>query len=443
MKQLPLFGTEGKVGLSPEFVYGEAAHKRAETITFEDHIQSALKLKDYLGIDWKFRGNFPSDFQNYVAGWNIPDSELENKTLRFLNLDLAGATGCSRRCAHCYTMEGKIDELRGIGKAQKLSHKELKLDNLLEVISSARDLGLKSVRVMGRGEPMECRDLVPFVAEMDNLGLTTVIFTRGHVLGDDHRAKSIYGSYGLNTGLDIANYLFRHRASLIVGYSSLDDTIHDGMVGISGHAVRVQEGIKTAIQAGFLDRTTGATRLAIQTAVTKLNLTELPIGYTLWQRLGASPVYNSLMVTGRSDEEFFHKATSGFEERVDIHAQIVYSMIAMGIVSDKDITKVVGAYMGTKKCHDIEQGLYLTSAGIVFPCPVVDSPQTALGDVNQEGLKKIWEINPYKSREQHICEPKRLHGFPNNFADLVAESIELNKERYQKVHEEIHRRLGV
>ena len=122
--------------------------KESSQITFSDIVAQAKAIKDSLGIDWVNGIPFPDGFQNYVRGWNDTDAALkdaeENHRLLCLNMDFGD--GCALRCPHCFTMEGAIDA-RG--------RKQMSFERVKESILEAKELGLKHVRILGRGEPTQ------------------------------------------------------------------------------------------------------------------------------------------------------------------------------------------------------------------------------------------------------------------------------------------------
>ena len=424
------------IKLAPNAVYGDEAESASKKVSFESTIQNAHDLKKYLGHDWKYRpGEFPSTFENYTSGWNASESELQNAKAKgemiFLNIDLED-NGCTRNCAHCFTMGGQIDIERGRTpniSGIRLPRARLPEDTLIKQIEQAkRQLGLKYVRILGRGEPKESPGLIRFLEQMNELGIRTVIFTRGHVIGNDAHTNKVYGKFGINTGADLGKKLYELNTSIILGYSALNDTIHDGMVGVYGHAQYSRHGLKTLMDLGF--HSENPTRLGIEAPVAKFNMAEFPVSYILFQCLGISPVYNAYMVTGNSNEEFFHKYTPSQSERVKLHGQIQEYMAKLGIESG------VGAYLGTKPCHDVELGLYVPSNGLVRPCPGYEGPDSIKGDLSSDNIVDVWR-NSRINREQHICEPKVAHGFPLNYKNIVSSVMEEEASSGKEIFEQI------
>lgn len=430
------------VSINKDFVYGLNAQKESSLNSEDRIISSALKLKEQLGLDWKYLPNtFPKNFSNFLRGWNTTNSDYHNSEndpeLLFLNIDLED-NGCTRKCSHCFTMSGMVDIERGRKKNDKIPakvKKKITKDRLISQIALAKEkLGLKAVRILGRGEPTESPYLLDFLYEMKNLGIITVIFTRGHVIGNDLHSYKVFNKHGIKNGYQLAEKLNELDASVVLGYSALNDTIHDGMTGINNHSKFSREGLKRLVALGFQDST--PTRIAIEAPIAKINMDEMPISYLLFQCLGISPIFNSYMVTGRADQKYFDSNTPKFEERLKLHAQVYYFMKSLGIVGK------IGPYLGTKECHDVSNGLYIPSSGEIRPCTGYESKNSIQGDLNEINLDEIWNNSNLKGK-QSICPPKINHGFPLNYEELLIACIEKNMIQFKQDYERIIQKLGL
>lgn len=431
-----------QIVVSKEFVYGKDAEDAASGITLHSAVQDAVSLKSFLNHPWRFLpGDFPGDYQNYVAGWNISENDIGkariDDALLFLNLDLED-NGCSRRCSHCFTMDGQIDRERGRLQrtAQSASpRRTLTQERLIDQIVKAKQLlGLQAVRILGRGEPTESPYLLDFLEQLAEHGIQSVVFTRGHVLGNDQLCRTIFKRHNISGGEQLAERLFQLNASVITGYSALDDLVHDGMTGIHGHAKESRIGLRRLMDLGF--HRCNPTRLGVEAPISRLNMKEMPVSYVLFQCLGISPVYNAYMVTGRSDEEFFLSHTPSLEERLHLHAKIQTFSRMMGICGG------VGAYLGTRECHDVEHGLYIPSTGLVRPCPGYEAADSIVGELITDDVTEIWEKHRVV-RPQHICQPKIAHGFPLNYGTLVENAITKNRDAFENEFTDIVRGIFV
>lgn len=420
-------------------------------ISLEDLIAQALEFKESIGGDWVNKLPLPPGFQNYVCGWNETDAILQgaerDRGLLYLNIDFG--TGCTLHCPHCFTQEGAVDS-RG--------RTPLPYEVLKEAILDARQLGLRCVRILGRGEPLQwvhnpnrggsdqspaCgEDIIDFIKFLHDNGIIPLVFTRGQIAGDDTMVKRFYdGAHGINNGTDLTRWLRRQEVSLFLGVSSIFPEINNEMVGIPktdrfDYDRACRRSLRLAIEAGF--NRDYPTRLAVEMPITNLNIMEMGVRYILFQMLNISPCTNVYMVTGRALTYGLGEITDPPQDRfVDNYAMVARFAQNMGI----DVR--VGSYAGTKECHDVSCGMYLTLNGDLYPCPGYEGIHNLVGSLRTHSLRKIWENNPYGGHPQSICPPKIGTHFPPDFADIIDNQIKLNKFRYDELFSRIVQGLEV
>ncbi len=411
-----------------------------------DLIEQARGFKESIYGEWINKPPFPASFQNYVAGWNETDEVLRiaeaDHQLLYLNMDFGD--GCSLRCPHCFTQEGAVDT-RG--------RNPLPYERLKESIMEARGLGLRCVRILGRGEPTqwihslnkndpaEGEDLLDFIGFLNNVGVRPLIFTRGQVIGDNDRIQRIYaGAHGVNTGQDLMRLLERLGVSLFVGVSSIFPDVNDEMVGIPisesyNYDDTCRTTLRLALQEG-LNRS-NPTRLAVEMPITNLNIIEMGVRYLLFQMLNISPCTNVYMVTGRAMTYGLGEITDPPQgEFLNAYAMVTRFARNMGIHS------ALGSYAGTKECHDVSCGMYLTLNGDLYPCPGYEEIHNMVGSLRTHSVKTIWENNPYGGHPQSICPPKIGTHFPPDFEDSVEKCIEQNQGEFDDLYAQIKEQLG-
>lgn len=421
--------------------------KELSQVTFDDIVSQARAIKENLGINWVHSVPFPSNFQNYVRGWNDTNEALEdaeeNHRLLYLNMDFGD--GCALRCPHCFTMEGAIDA-RG--------RNQMSFDRVKESILEAKELGLRHVRILGRGEPTQWiakpgasrpnrdEDLIDFIKFLHANEITPLIFTRGHVLGDEERIKHTFGgAHGVNNGEDLIRLLADNGVSIFLGISSIFPEVNDEMVGIPKrpnyhYDDHCRRALRLAVGAG-LNRT-NPTRLATEMPITNLNITEMVVRYVLFQCLNISPCTNVYMVTGRA-------MTYGLGEISDPPQEQFldqYSMV-LRFARNMGINLKIGPYAGTKECHDVSAGMYLTLNGDLYPCTGYEGVNNILGSARQHSIKDVWENSPYGGHRQSICPPKIGTHFPPDFERQVERCVESNTSRYDEVFDAICAGLGI
>jgi len=411
----------------------------------QDILKTANQLREEIGGAWRQSLPFQPDFQNYIKGWNASDTELkdaaEQGKLLYLNMDFGD--GCTLQCPHCFTRDGAIDR-RG---------REMVNFNLLkERILEAKELGLIAVRVLGRGEPTQWvarkadgqpkpgEDMIDFFTFLHEHEITPLVFTRGQVIGDDEKVRRFYGgAHGVHSGRDLAKLLRKLDVSIFYGLSSIVQLINNEMVGFGKsqqYDAWCRNGLRLLIEEGF--NHDNPTRLAVESPITNLNVAEMLVRYVLFQMLNISPCMNVYMVAGRAMTYGLGEITDvPQDEFLDMYAGVTYFMRRMGIKGE------IGSYAGTKECHDISNGLYLTLNGDIYPCPGYESFQNYVGRISTHTMKQIWTNNPYGRHPQSVCPPKIGTHFPPDFVDLVEAAVLKGGERYEALFQQICAGLGV
>ncbi len=407
-------------------------------------IHAARRLKEEIGAEWIHKIPFEQGFENYIRGWNSSELELreadETGAMLYLNMDLG--MRCTLNCPHCFTMDGAIDA-RG---RNFVSYSLLK-----ERIVEAKEIGLKAVRILGRGEPTQWiarnrdaedtgGDFMDFIKFLHENDITPLVFTRGQIIGNDSAAANFYGgTHGVWTGDDLVKALHEMNVSVFLGVSSIFPDVNNEMTGRGkqgDYDPWCRRALSMCIAAGF--HRNNPTHLAVESPITTLNIHEMPVRYVLFQALNVSPCMNVYMVTGRVQALGLDNVTDPTQEQfIDIYCTVAYFMRRMGIRGR------LGPYAGTKECHDVSNGMYLTLNGDVYPCPGFDNAQSLVGSIRTHSLKKIWENNPLGRRPQSICVPKIASHFPPGFEDQVEELVDRNQSRYESTFREICDGLGL
>ncbi len=425
--------------------------KENSQISLDDIIAQALQLKNDINASWINKTPFQTSFQNYIKGWNetneiIQDAE-SNHRLLYLNMDFGD--GCTLRCPHCFTHEGAIDA-RG--------RTPLPFERLKDAILEAKTLGLKCVRILGRGEPTqwvynphrkavgnipaEGEDVIDFVKFLHANNIIPLIFTRGQILGDDAKiAWAFNGAHGVRNGENLVRLLYENGVSLFIGLSSIFPEINNEMVGLPdssrfNYDSACRRSLMLAATAGF--NKSNPTRLAVEMPITNLNIVEMAVRYILFQMLNISPCTNVYMVAGRAMTYGLGEITDPPQEQfLDYYAMVTRFAHNMGIISK------IGPYAGTKECHDVSSGMYLTLNGDIYPCPGYEGIQNFVGSLRTHTIREIWENNPYGGHPQSICPPKIGTHFPPDFSEKVERLLKHEQTRYDDIFNRIYSRLMI
>lgn len=424
--------------------------KKYSKVSIDNLIGNALQFKEEINAELINSFPLPADFQNYVRGWNATDEELavaeKERHLLYINMDFGD--GCTLRCPHCFTHEGAID-------AQ--GRDPIPYDRIKEAVLEGKELGLKCIRILGRGEPTQWiaggnkspgltpakgEDFIDFITFLHDNDIIPLVFTRGQIIGDDRRVQWAYGgTHGITEGQDLIKTLFDLDVSLFMGLSSIFSGINNEMVGLPENASYnydsvCRRAIKLSLARGF--NIGDPTRFAVEMPITNLNIMEMAVRYILFQALNISPCTNVYMVAGRAMTYGLGEINSPSQEQfLDMYSTIHRFSQRMGINAK------IGAYAGTKECHDISNGVYLTLNGDIYPCPGYEGVHSFIGSLRTNSLKEIWENNPYGGHPQSICPPKIKTFFPPDFDKQVESYLNKNVNRYDDLFDRICTELGV
>ena len=164
---------------------------------------------------------FPENYVNDVLGWGISRNELEQNAGKLLTLDIDFGSRCSLNCPFCFRRENSVDA----------SKKELGLDFLVKLIEEAIPLGLKTIKFLGAGEPLENPGILDFIQILSDQNIISVLFTKTGLIADDAKVSKLFSSHGIICGQELSKYLYDRDVSIVQGFNSFNDQIQCEMAG--------------------------------------------------------------------------------------------------------------------------------------------------------------------------------------------------------------------
>ncbi|GHT42855.1 hypothetical protein FACS189443_6270 [Planctomycetales bacterium] len=119
-----------------------------------------------------------------------------------LTLDIDFGDVCSLNCPHCFRRDNAIDK--------RDDRKQLEANDLKEVIIQSKELGLKSIKFLGKGELLENKDLIDFLLFLKDNDITPILFTKGHVIVMIRKSASTTKTLrvGVNSFKNYVNAMF-------------------------------------------------------------------------------------------------------------------------------------------------------------------------------------------------------------------------------------------
>lgn len=206
---------------------------------------------------------------------------------RLLAIRLETNTSCNLHCRYCYAQSGEA------------SVKEADLETLKRIVSEAKALGIRSVVVIGGGEPTLYPEFRELIAYIDSLGIIPMIFSNTVLITKD-----------------LAEFLCEHNASVMGKLDSLRPEVQDYLAGKEGAAKSIRKGLENLIEAGFSKvEEPGLLRLGVSFVSNKMNLEEIEDIWHFCRKNNIFPNMEILTPTGRANDELIAQLLTADEIR--------------------------------------------------------------------------------------------------------------------------------
>jgi MoaA/NifB/PqqE/SkfB family radical SAM enzyme len=348
-------------------------------------------------IEEIFKDKFPEGYKNNVAHWgNFSKEDLHQKlddgTYKLKHMDIDLGNICSLACKHCFRRDDRSDSVEDL----------MNEETIISYLKEAKELGLESVKFLGRGEPFQNKNFLGFLKKLYDMGIGASIFTKGHVIGDDKLAKAYNSQYGINNGQELADKLKELDVSILIGFNSFDKETQNEYVGgtdcvIKNYATIRDKAIERLVKAGLNEYVEGKeTRLALITAPVKPeNVEEVSEIYAWGRRRNMYVISCPSTVSGKGIEET-KRAEQNNNYLENLKQQYVKNYIFNIenelMTLDQFKEEGVSLYPGAHVCTQTAAGMYMMLSGKVVRCPGrLDNQSTFSEDIRKEkSLKEVW-----------------------------------------------------
>lgn len=204
---------------------------------------------------------------------------------RLLAIRLETNTSCNLHCRYCYAQSGED------------SIKIADFSALKRIISEAKELGIRSVVVIGGGEPTLYPDFRELIAYIDSLGIVPMVFSNTILITEE-----------------LAEFLYGHNASVMGKLDSLRPEVQDYLAGRKGAFEDIKTGLENLVKAGFSNPDEpGKFRLGISFVSNKMNLEEIEDIWHFCRKNNIFPNMEILTPTGRANDELEDKLLTADE----------------------------------------------------------------------------------------------------------------------------------
>ncbi len=318
-------------------------------------------------------------YVNAIVGWQFPETTIlkylpnKEKPLLTMDFDYPSQNKCNLRCKYCFIEEDSREKGALLNKTAKIS-----LGQLKKVFKAAKELGLKSAKLVGDQESLLERDFLDFIDFMDDLGIWVVVFTNGAVLANDNACKK------LHRGLDsyqFIEYLKKKRVSVMLKFHSFNNAIEDELVGVKGYALKRNLVLDKFLASGFnridsypfqehlsdlIDEQRGWARLGLESVITPqcvddvIDIYKLKIEKDIYIDLDP-PVAVGLTRDKKTRQRLGIDVDP--EVLLELNKKIYEINLEYGIEY-----KGPSPYFGGLPCSQLPYGLYVNSIGHLYPC---------------------------------------------------------------------------
>ncbi len=318
-----------------------------------------------------------------------------------LTLDMAIPGDCLNDCIFCGYKGTQIGD-------------GLSLEEIKKIIADFSDLGGKSIKILGEGEPLLRTDIFDIFDYMHQKNLQSVLFTCGDVIGNDNLAKKFHKI----SGEEIATKLNESNTTIMLKFEAKNQ---DEIVQRKGYSQERDFALERLINKGLNQH--HPTHLGLGIVVLSLNYEEISENYEWAVQNNVYPLLCPLMPIGKASNPEYRKEIGISQEQiVDLSAKLYKIAIKNGIKIETPAD-----FPGGLPCDIARAGFYIGDTGDIYVC----ESEEKVGNIRNTNLTDSWNIikdlknKKYgNNRWNGFCYQKRKVGIlPSNFDELVIEKL--------------------
>ena len=353
----------------------------------------------------------PRPYTNTIQNFFFSDDEVleANDKGNLLKLDLDVGKSCNLNCGFCYVNTQNPDSEDYIRTTT---------ERVKGIIDEGIDLGLKTIKVVGAGEPFLFRGLLDILEHAEEKGVGTLVFTAGHIIGNDNLAKKIFKKEGVESGEDLISRLEDFRTSVVVKYNTFDDELQNELVAagssIKDYAKVRDRGLLRLVKRGFNSHT--PTRLGVDVLLLESNYQEAKDIFSAFNRANVFVLMKTPVdCGGTSSEKGYGDLLTG-EHAIEAAKRVYEYCKDAGIPMNPE-----SPYFGGPPCSQLNHSMHIGDNGAVKHCP---GDKGMIEFYKPGNLKDIWEKNSnrriYAMKTSHHCPPRKGYTMPHRFSEVMS-----------------------
>ncbi len=312
-----------------------------------------------------------------INGLNFSEAEVSEaiKGDKPLLLTLYTPAICNARCPSCFITNTDPDYL------------ELSTKDDVRIIHEAAEMGIRSIKISGAGEPLIFADLINIIDQCANESIIPVIYTNGSTLGDDTLCENIYKM----KSIELIRFLMSRNCSIVYKCNSFSVDTQDYLLGVKGLSANTYKGLLNLMLMGYNDNQ----RLALQTIITPYNFDEIVQLYRFARKNNITPYFETVLKKG--DAKNNTDLYLSDEQIRDIFIKLCeMDMEEFGIEWFP-----VPSYVGFQ-CTELGYALLIDNFGYAKYCPGI---WKSIANIHDMSLKEIWESDTAKAFRARVNKP--------------------------------------
>ncbi len=335
----------------------------------QDHINERLAAIDV--CDWNEiqQGTLRRAPSFGSESYSEEEYRAARRREKLLYLNIEFTNKCNLACTGCFAGFGDVQNVYEVGGERGYRHvKEVQgpliFEEICAMLEEGRALGVRTVDLIGGGEPLISELFFPIAERAVALGMEVEVFTNGTLITPE-----------------AARRMFELRVLPFVKLYSARSWVHDSMVGKSGAWRRAVKGIEHLLDAGYGGG--AGMPMALETIVVRRNREDLPLLWR-WARENGMIPYFERFVGCHYDGDPGALLTP--PELKDLWEELW--LLDRG---EYGFTWPMLPIRVGYTCATNFYSLYVNYEGQVRPCSGVFIP---LGDVRKQGLRDILGQHP-------------------------------------------------
>lgn len=338
--------------------------------------------------------------------WSFTGQELRSAIQgeRLLNVSIDLSNECNLNCPYCYTTPANSSErTKSVGN--------LTFEDYKEIILQLKEVGTRTVNIIGEGEPTMYRyfdQLVAFIAEQ---GMKILVTTNGILLANRDKRIDLLNETG---------------ATIVIKVNSLIPNMQDKLVGRKGYAKLREKALKKLMEKGFNAEV--PTRLAVNTLLIKSIFQEFEDIFLFCRNNNIAFIASVYMPTGRTTDIEFHgheALARDMQDQFNLYTPMTQEEIdsllnnIIEYDSNYNISRAIRpAYISGIACTQL-LGVQIDNKGKVWCCPtrkIMDDNDFMVSQSlaeNTDNLLSLWNNDAFlkkmRNRYDGSCIFKQSH----------------------------------